>query len=184
MARARHGRLEKATLDRIVVDDQDRTRHCAVSPFEGFRGGSSWHTEINKVLPAPPPAPSRSHHDDSRPNVSRAPRAAGHASSDPADLRGLPEWDLTDLYRGIEDGTLSADLERAARDALAFENRWKGQLATEAGRASAGGLGRAMREYEALEDLVGRLGSYASLVYVGDTAIRSAPSSTATCRRS
>ena len=43
----------------------------------------------------------------------------------------------------------------AARDAVAFESRWKGTLAAEAGKGGAGGLGEAVRDYEALEELIG-----------------------------
>ena len=53
---------------------------------------------------------------------------------------------------------------------IAFETRWKGTLAAEAGRGGAGRLGEALVAYEALEELIGRIVSYAGLVYAGDTA--------------
>jgi oligoendopeptidase F len=92
---------------------------------------------------------------------------AGQASTDMGDL---PEWNLSDLYSGMDAPELKRDLEKAAADALAFETRWKGTLAAEAAREGKGKLGQAMREYEALEDLVGRIVSYAGLVYAGDTS--------------
>ena len=101
--------------------------------------------------------------------AARAP-AEAHRPASISGLGDLPEWDLTDLYRGIDDPELAADLDRAARDAVSFEERWKGRLAAEAGRGAEGRLGAALGEYEALEELVGRIASYASLVYVGDTA--------------
>ncbi len=95
---------------------------------------------------------------------------AGAAKAGKADLGSLPEWDLGDLYPGMEAPELKRDIARAGEDAIAFESRWKGRLADEAARLSEGGLGQAMREYEALEELIGRIASYASLLYAGDTS--------------
>ncbi|MCX8569785.1 MULTISPECIES: M3 family oligoendopeptidase [Hyphomicrobiales] len=96
----------------------------------------------------------------------QATAAAGAA----AGLGDLPEWDLADLYAGMDAPELARDLEKASADAVAFEARWKGTLAVEAGRGAAGKLGEAMQTYEALEELVGRVVSYAGLVYAGDTS--------------
>jgi oligoendopeptidase F len=85
-------------------------------------------------------------------------------------LDNLPEWDLADLYSGIAAPELKSDVERAERDAIAFESRWKGTLAAAAGKGAAGGLGEAMRGFEALEELIGRIASYAGLVYASDTS--------------
>ncbi|MFC5386148.1 M3 family oligoendopeptidase [Aquamicrobium segne] len=87
-----------------------------------------------------------------------------------AGLGNLPEWNLADLYSGIDAPELKHDLEKAASDAVAFEERWKGKLASEAAQAGSGGLGEAMRGYEALDELAGRIGSYAGLLYAGDTS--------------
>jgi oligoendopeptidase F len=85
-------------------------------------------------------------------------------------LGDLPEWDLSDLYAGIEAPELARDLTEAARKAVAFEARWKGKLAAEAKAGATGKLGEAVREFEALEDLIGRIASYAGLVYAGNTS--------------
>ena len=82
----------------------------------------------------------------------------------------LPEWDLTDLYSSIDAPELAADMARASAEAVAFETRWKGRLAAEAATPQTGNLGQAMRDFEALEELVGRIVSYAGLVYAGDTS--------------
>jgi len=82
----------------------------------------------------------------------------------------LPEWDLADLYPSIDSPELRRDLERAARESLAFEEAWKGTLALEAAKGAAGRLGEALRTYESLEELMGRIGAYAGLVYAGDTS--------------
>ncbi|HWK12961.1 MAG TPA: M3 family oligoendopeptidase [Rhizobiaceae bacterium] len=102
--------------------------------------------------------------------TTRHPAAQGRAALAADSLGALPEWNLADLYPSMDGPELRADLERAAADALAFEKRWKGNLAAEAAKLGAGGLGAAMREYEALEELMGRIMSYAGLVYATDTS--------------
>ena len=82
----------------------------------------------------------------------------------------LPEWNLADLYPAMDAPEFKRDLTQVAADADAFEKRWKGKLAEEAGKGAGGGLGAAVREYEALEDMMGRIGSYAGLLYAGDTS--------------
>jgi oligoendopeptidase F len=47
-------------------------------------------------------------------------------------LGDLPEWNLADLYSRIDAPELKADIERAGKQAEAFETRWKGKLAEEA----------------------------------------------------
>jgi hypothetical protein len=51
-----------------------------------------------------------------------------------AGLGELPEWNLADLYSSMDAPELARDLEKASADAVAFEARWKGTLAIEAGR--------------------------------------------------
>jgi oligoendopeptidase F len=85
-------------------------------------------------------------------------------------LGSLPEWNLGDLYSGMEAPELAQDMAKAASEATAFEARWKGRLASEAGKGKDGSLGQALREYEALEELIGRIASYAGLLYAGNTS--------------
>jgi oligoendopeptidase F len=99
----------------------------------------------------------------------RGVRAAA-AETASAALSDLPEWDLSDLYPGMDSAELKRDLALAADLAVAFEKRWKGTLAAEAAAGPAGRLGQALKEYEALEELMGRIASYAGLVYSGNTA--------------
>src|SRR5690606_11015177 len=82
----------------------------------------------------------------------------------------LPEWDLSDLYAGMEAPELLRDLAKVAAEAVAFETEWKGRLAQAAADPQDGGLGRALRRYEEIEELMGRIGSYAGLLYAGDTS--------------
>jgi oligoendopeptidase F len=82
----------------------------------------------------------------------------------------LPEWNLADLYPSIDSAELKNDLARADADSIAFEEAYKGKLAQLAAGEGAGAkLGEALKRYEALDDLLGRLISYASLVYAGNT---------------
>ena len=85
-------------------------------------------------------------------------------------LGKLPEWNLADLYAGLDDPAVKRDLDRADAESMAFEEAFKGKLDELARGPDAGAaLGEAVRLYEALDDLMGRLGSYAGLVHAGDT---------------
>ena len=96
--------------------------------------------------------------------------AAHGVSEGAAALQNLPEWNLADLYSSIDSPELARDLDKAAADSAAFETRWKGNLAAAAERTGDAGLGEALQEYEAMDDLMGRIGSYAGLLYAGDTS--------------
>jgi oligoendopeptidase F len=61
---------------------------------------------------------------------------------------------------------LKSDLARADADSIAFEQAYKGKLAI---LTAEGRLVDAVRRYEALDDLLGRIISYAGLVHAGDT---------------
>jgi oligoendopeptidase F len=85
------------------------------------------------------------------------------------DLGALPEWRLDHLYPAMDSPLFAADLARAESQAKAFAAARKGRLAAllaEGGEA----LAQAVREYEALQDLMGRVMSYASLTYAGDAS--------------
>jgi oligoendopeptidase F len=115
-----------------------------------------------KLMPAKQRAarPVKSRPAKSRPVKSRpAPR-----------MGALPEWNLADLYAGIDDPAIKRDLDRADADSVAFEEAFKGKLAALADGANAGAaLVQAVKRYEALDDLLGRLISYAGLIHAGNT---------------
>ena len=82
----------------------------------------------------------------------------------------LPEWNLADLYAGIDDPQIKRDLDRGDADSLAFEQAYKGRLAAIVDGSDAGAkLAEAVKRYEALDDLLGRIGSFAGLVHAGNT---------------
>src|SRR5436853_2583633 len=86
-------------------------------------------------------------------------------------LGALPEWNLSDLYSGLDSPEIKHDLEQADGDCAAFEQEFKGRLtALAAGEDAGRGLAAAVKRYEAIDDRLGRLISYASLVYAGNTA--------------
>jgi oligoendopeptidase F len=81
-----------------------------------------------------------------------------------AALGALPQWDLSDLYPGRDSAELKRDLEKGESEAAAFRKHYEGKLAALSGAA----LGAAIAAYERLQDTLGRIMSYASLVYAGD----------------
>ena len=46
-----------------------------------------------------------------------------------ADRRRLPEWNLNDLYRGLDDPAIKRDLDHADAECADFETAYKGKLA-------------------------------------------------------
>jgi len=96
-------------------------------------------------------------------------RSATGPAADNA-IGDLPEWQLGDLYAGTDAPALTADLNQAAADSAAFEERWKGRLTAAAETTGEAGLGAALRDYEALEQLPGRIMSFAGLTYFSDTS--------------
>ncbi|MCZ8315323.1 M3 family oligoendopeptidase [Phreatobacter sp.] len=95
--------------------------------------------------------------------------AASRGRADEA-VGALPEWDLAALYRDMDDPAIAADLQAGETEAVAFEAAFKGRLeaVTRAPSATAD-LTDAVTRFERLEDRLGRLASYAGLVYAGDT---------------
>ncbi len=76
----------------------------------------------------------------------------------------LPTWDLSDLYKGPSDPAIDADFAWAAGEAAGLVAAAQGKLA---GMASAD-FAAAVKRYEALDERLGKLGSYAQLLYAQD----------------
>jgi oligoendopeptidase F len=86
-------------------------------------------------------------------------------------LGSLPEWNLADLYSGAEAPELKSDLTTAERAANAMQERYAGRLALLLDGGKGGyAIAQAVREFEQLNDLLGRIVSYASLLYAADTS--------------
>jgi oligoendopeptidase F len=84
-------------------------------------------------------------------------------------LGPLPEWNLADLYPAIDAPKLKSDLEWAEGECVAFEKAYKGNLEKLATSAEAGrALAEAVKRYEAIDDVFGRLYAYAGLLHAGN----------------
>ena len=90
---------------------------------------------------------------------------AANAATASTALGNLPTWKLSDLYPSAASPEYKAALEKAQEGAKAFEAKWKGKLQAAAELTGEKGLGAALKEYEALDDLLGRIGSFAGLTY-------------------
>ena len=77
-------------------------------------------------------------------------------------------WDLTDLYRGVDDPQINHDLEEARRRAQAFEAAYRGKIHVETG-PSPDRLLAALEELESLYELMDRPVVYASLLHAAKT---------------
>ena len=81
-----------------------------------------------------------------------------------SDLGSLPQWNLGDLYESPKAPGIDSDLARAAAESKDLAKRFQGKLAGLDGEA----LAEAVKAYEALQDVLGKVGSYAQLVYAGN----------------
>ena len=90
--------------------------------------------------------------------------SAADRTSKTNDLGTLPEWDLSDLYAGPDAPELKRDLDTADAEAKAFQARYQNGLAA----LDGDGLAAAIGKYEAIQEVLGRVMSYAQLVHAGD----------------
>jgi oligoendopeptidase F len=101
--------------------------------------------------------------------IARAKSATASSIAEP--LGDLPRWNLADLYGGMDDPRLRDDLRLAETEAAAFEEKYKGKIVAIAGTAKGGAqLAAAVVACEKLEELLGRIASYAGLVHAEDTS--------------
>ena len=104
------------------------------------------------------------------PKIAKKTAARLAPRSERAGHRQLPEWNLNDLYHGLDDPAIKRDLDRVDAECADFEATYKGQLAALAATAAGGSaLATAVRRYESIDDLMGRIGSFAGLVHAGNT---------------
>ncbi|BBC81325.1 oligoendopeptidase F [Acetobacter orientalis] len=79
---------------------------------------------------------------------------------------GLPRWDLSALYVSMDDPALTRDLAEAEKNAKAFAARYQGKLAGLSGAA----LAAAIADNEAIDEILGKAGSYASLLFAANSS--------------
>ncbi len=101
----------------------------------------------------------------------KAKRGNGAGAKAKKKLGSLPEWNLADLYGSPDAPELKTDLEASDRAATALQERYAGKLAalTDGGKGGAA-LAEAVRDFETLNDVLGRIVSYASLLYAAETS--------------
>jgi oligoendopeptidase F len=80
-------------------------------------------------------------------------------------LGALPEWDLSDLYAGPDDPAIARDMDRLREQAPAFAADYEGRLA----EIDAAGLLAAVRRWEDIQAISGRIMSFAGLNHYQDT---------------
>ena len=91
---------------------------------------------------------------------------ASRRKTRPTAKSSLPEWNLADLYPGRDSPALKKDLATAEKAAAAFHKRYFGKV----GRLSGAALGKAVAAYEAIDERLSRIMSYAQLVHAGNVA--------------
>jgi oligoendopeptidase F len=91
--------------------------------------------------------------------------APADAASSQQTVEDLPTWDLRDLYPAPDSPAVEADFSKAHDAARAFAAAHQGKLGAMPGST----LAAAIAEYERIEELLGRLASYAQLLFAADS---------------
>jgi oligoendopeptidase F len=91
--------------------------------------------------------------------------AAATAETSEAGPAAGVRWSLNDLYAGVDDPAVDADLDRSESLAQAFEDRYRGRVAG----LSAPEMAEALDAYESLQEPVARAHVFADLLFAADT---------------
>ncbi len=92
-----------------------------------------------------------------------APEGSLAVAAPPAD--DLPVWNLADLYEGPDSPRIEADLAAADGQGIAFAQTYAGTLAALGGAE----LAAALETYQAIDETLGRVMSYAQLLFSADS---------------
>lgn len=85
------------------------------------------------------------------------------------DLGDMPVWDLSDLYEGPASPKLQSDMKAASDEAAAFHADYSGKISEISSGADSGAIiAKAVKRYEQLNDVLGRIASYGQLLYSSD----------------
>ena len=104
-------------------------------------------------------------------SVFLSPAASASSTAKDLGLGPLPEWNLNDLYSGMDAPEFEADFVRVESESKSFSDQYKGKLNDIAHADDASQqLTKCIAVYEAIDDRLGRILSYAGLVYAGDTS--------------
>jgi oligoendopeptidase F len=77
-------------------------------------------------------------------------------------------WDLSDLYSGLDDPRIERDIKDVIKKSAVFEKKYRGRINSKAINAPT--LLKAVRELESISERIGKLLSFAYLVFAADTA--------------
>ncbi len=102
--------------------------------------------------------------DAARRSGATQPETVAESAPQPAGESPLPEWDLGDLYAAPDAAEIDRDLAAARKGAQDLRTRCAGRVAALSGAE----LGRAIADYEAVDETLSKLMSYAQLVYAAD----------------
>lgn len=78
----------------------------------------------------------------------------------------LPSWDLSDLYPSPDSELLQDDLKKAQNLVETLSKQWQGHLASVSGDE----LATAIESYQTISEILGRIGSYAQLIFATDSS--------------
>ncbi|MEM7069568.1 MAG: M3 family oligoendopeptidase [Pseudomonadota bacterium] len=100
---------------------------------------------------------------------SRMVHATAEEASIESELGILPEWNLDDLYPGVDSDEYAKDVRYCIEAAEKFEEKNSGKLAAIL-KQNPRDFSLVIAEYEMIEERMGRIMSYAGLLYAGDTS--------------
>ena len=96
--------------------------------------------------------------------------ASSPATTGSSAIGALPTWNLSDLYPSMECSELKADIERARTECRNLVRDYRGKLAEIASHQDASSLlAVAIQRYEMIDDIIGKIISYAGLLYADDS---------------
>ncbi|HKL20074.1 MAG TPA: hypothetical protein VJ905_13945, partial [Halalkalibaculum sp.] len=75
-------------------------------------------------------------------------------------------WDLSDLYKSIDDPQLEQDRETVLEKADEFAETYKGRIT----ELDSGQFKKALQEYEDILEMIGKIGSFAHLLWSTNTS--------------
>jgi len=79
----------------------------------------------------------------------------------------LPEWDLGDFYPSLDGQEISKDFTKLEKLCSAFSKSYEGKVA----KLSGAQLAKALSEYEVIQEMFGKLGSFASLLFAKNMSL-------------
>ncbi len=79
-------------------------------------------------------------------------------------IKTPPSWDLSDFYSSTKDKKISTDIKKIAADSEDFAKNFSGKIIT----SDAKKLFEAIKKYEEICELIGRVSCYSQLLYASD----------------